>query len=272
MEREELFQAIEQSCHIEDSRTLLDRIRSVLEICEEPEAPEESEAPEEQEEPEESVCLERLREITESENDQNCNDQNYFSIEKSGKAIDAKIEKDECQYRWKIEKTTELKNFVEKYKGRKDRCDVVKIVSRLINEIKTKPPSSFDREEDNSEKLAKYVYETILKKYVKKISTTCYREIYEKGGQDGFYIELVDTINTYLRQLWVYTVIAQAGAPYNHVIDFYEPICESKSNILDPVIVRIECPAYIIEYIDEDEEQQHYCLPGTCILREGRNL
>lgn len=257
MERAELFRAIEDICYIGDGRLLLERIREVLEIDEGPEAPvspEEWWAATEEEEEKEDEC---------------CNEQNYFYIEKSGKAIDAKMEKDDCEYCWiKIGNTTKLKAFVEKYEKRKDEAVVVKLVSKLIEEIKDKPPRSFDRNMDNSEKLAKYVYEIILKKYVKKISTTCYRNIYGGGEKKEFYLELIDVIHAYLRELWVYTVVPQVGEPYNSVIDFYEALCVS-GNTSNPVITKIESPAYIIEYIDEDENLLNYCLSGVCILGEG---
>lgn len=252
---EELFQAIENICGFDGSISLLDRIRETLRIHEEPEK--------------ESIKQNALVNSEKSETNYKFNP---FYIEKSDQVIHAETEKDFSVYKWKILDFHILENFVEKHKGKVEIDIRIKLVSKMIETIKKIQPGIqsgekliFHKDKDNSEKLAKYVKNKILENCVKKISTLCYEEICEKKNSEELLLELVDVIHTYLKNLGVYTVVTQVGIPYEEVINFYELIYDQKKGNKHPIITQVIYPAYIIDYLDEDEERQSYCVPGRCI-------
>lgn len=249
MERAELFRAIEDSCHM-DVRPLADRVLEALGACRTP-------AQKDEEEKSQKPSLKTTAREQESEN--------LFYIEKSGTPIHITSERDACTYRWTIENVEQLDKFAERYQEQKETSAVVKSVRQLIKTAK-KADCPYRNGQDNAEKLAKYVHEKILKKHIKNIITVCYRAVTLEGKESGFYAELTKTVNAYLQKLGVYTIMAQIGEPYDNAIYYYELICDTKGgSIAKPIITKIEWPAYIIEYTDEDGELQSYCMQGQCI-------
>lgn len=260
MSTEELFQAIEDICGFDDSISLLDRICEILEIHEESE-----------ELPVNQTKVIENEEAADAEKIETQDKFNPFYIEKTDQVIDVKTGKDFTLYKWKIMEIKELTAFTEKYKSKIDTDSSIKLISKMVDTIKKmdsegKRTLFFYKEKDNSERLAKYVQEKILKKHIKQISTSCYKEIFKTDKPEKYLLELANVVHSYLKNLGVYTVVAQAGRPYDEVINFYEIICDPEKRNKKPVITQIEYPAYVIEYIDEDGEQQSYCVQGKCVV------
>ena len=258
MKLEELFRAIEEICFFDGSKPLLERICEMLEIHEEQEAEEE--------------LTEQNKLVKVIKTESAC-EQNLFYIEKSEQAINITYEKDFITYIREIQKCKKLRKFVKKYEENKEECMIVKLVSQMIGTIKKideKKLLSFDKEKDNAEQLADYVYKNILEKYIKKITPFCYRQIYGGNKAEEFLLELVNVIHTYLKNLGVYTIIAQIDTPYNQVLDYYESLYDkSQGSTSNPIITQIDYPAYVIDFIDEEGERQFRCLQGRCDIRKG---
>lgn len=232
MELAGLLEEIEAVCHLDVSKGLMDRICFVLGI-------------------------------------QKVTQQDLFLIENEDLVIRAASQEEFKEYVEKIFCLEELEELVEKLEFRTEYRDeisgILRQIRKMVNDIRIKARPEFDEEEDNAEKLGEYVGKKILEKHIHKISTSLYNGMRVKNGGQEVLADIINGVNRYLSRLGVYTVIAQVGEPYKNVENYYTMVNSLQESNPNPVVERVECPAYAVDYLNEDGEVFHYCADGTCI-------
>lgn len=195
--------------------------------------------------------------------------QNPFFIEKKGFVIRAASREEFQEYMGRIsdlEKVEELaRRLGEETEYRVDISGILRQIDKMTNDIRKKALPKFEEGEDNADKLGKYVGKKILEKHIHKISTSLFNGMRVKNGRQAVLEEIISGINGYLEQLGVYTVIAQVGEPYKDAEEFYSMVNRLEEPNPNPVIERVDCPAYVVDYLDEDGEVYHCCADGACI-------
>lgn len=188
-----------------------------------------------------------------------------FQIPRKGQPLCIASRQEYDEYVRNIQDLRELKSFVQQYDGRRDCHQYVHLAKKMIEDVSKHKPLAYDAEENNAERLAKFVDKRILKGSVKKISKTAFRTLHAEEEWMGPSEKLVLALNAYLDRLGVYTVIARPGESYSDVINYYDA---GNRELSKDTILEVEYPAYVLEFLD-DGSKEKYILQGSCFLKVG---
>jgi len=169
-------------------------------------------------------------------------------------------------YMEEVRDLRELRAFLDR---NRDGGTLVRLVEKMTDHITRKAALNFDPDEDNAERLAGCVLKHVLEKHVGKISKALYHA-WHGGGASPNLVErdLTEALNAYLMRLGIYSVIARVGGPFSDEIsEYYDIYSELPGVAMKDEIADVVCPAYVLEYMDEDEALQRVVLQGKCLLK-----
>ncbi len=198
-----------------------------------------------------------------------------LKIKRTGKIIKIASRQDYASYARDILDLGNLDHVVRQYRNDEYAEGIVKLFTKMIQNTNKKMREVLYsyRGEDNSEKLAEFVRDKILKSHVKKISESLCTKAGKNTLKKTDMIPLIKAMNQYLENLGVYTFTAVIGEAYTgDTQEYYEFEKESEDVGTRPLVLEDLCPAYIVECICDDYEEGEiikYHTEGKCLIGKG---